>query len=201
LLGAQNAHWADEGPWTGEVSMRMVRDAGASLVEIGHSERREHFGETDQLVALKVFAALQNGLTPLLCVGEPLSVRQAGGAQEYVLRQLDAAVARLPAWRIAEILVAYEPVWAIGESGTAATPDHIAPVMNALADRLAQHNLGAGCRALLYGGSVDERNAPDLLRLPRLDGLFVGRAAWDADGFLRLIDLAAHRPLTPGPQG
>lgn len=192
LLGAQNAHWAEQGPWTGEISMRMVRDAGGRLVEIGHSERREHFGETDETVALKVEAAVRHGLVPLVCVGEPRAVRAAGAAEEYVLGQLDAAVGRLPASRIRDVIIAYEPVWAIGAGGTPATPDLVAPVMCAIADRLSALTAGAGCRALLYGGGVDSANAPDLLRLPYLDGLFVGRAAWEVDGLLALVDLAAR---------
>jgi triosephosphate isomerase len=192
LLGAQNAHWAEPGAWTGEVSMHMARDAGARLVEIGHSERREHFGETDETVGLKVEAAVRHGLVPLVCVGEPRAVREAGAAEEYVLGQLDAAVGRLPSSRVSDVIIAYEPVWAIGAGGTPATPDLVAPVMCAIADRLSALTAGTGCRALLYGGGVDTTNAPELLRLPRLDGLFVGRAAWDVDGLLALVDLAAR---------
>jgi L-erythrulose 1-phosphate isomerase len=193
LLGVQNAHWAEHGPWTGEISMQMVRDAGGRLVEIGHSERREHFGETDETVGLKVEAAVRHGLVPLVCVGEPRAVRDTGAAEEYVVGQLDAAVARLPASRVSDVIVAYEPVWAIGAAGTPATADLVAPVICAVADRLSALTGGVGCRALLYGGGVDTTNAPELLRLPHLDGLFVGRAAWDVDGLLALVDLAARR--------
>jgi triosephosphate isomerase len=196
LLGAQNAHWAEHGPWTGEISMQMVRDAGGRLVEIGHSERREHFGETDETVGLKVEAAVRHGLVPLVCVGEPRGVRDAGAAEEYVLGQLDAAVGRLPVSRISDVIIAYEPVWAIGVGGTPATADLVAPVVCAIAGRLSALTGGVGCRALLYGGGVDTTNAPDLLRLPHVDGLFVGRAAWDVDGLLALVDLAArHQAL------
>ncbi|NJC68623.1 triose-phosphate isomerase [Planosporangium thailandense] len=199
LVGAQNAHWADSGAWTGEISMPMARDAGAELVEIGHSERREHFGETDETVGLKVAAALRHGLVPLVCVGEPRAVRAAGDAEEYVLGQVEAAVAGIPAARIPDVIVAYEPVWAIGVGGTPATPELVAPVMGAIADRLSALTQGAGCRALLYGGGVDRANAPDLLRLRHVDGLFVGRAAWDVDGLLALVDLAArHREAERG---
>jgi triosephosphate isomerase len=192
LLGAQNAHWAEHGAWTGEISMAMVRDAGGRLVELGHSERRENFGETDETVGLKVEAALRHGLTPLVCVGEPGAVRAAGAAEEYVLGQVDAAVARLSTAQVSDVIVAYEPVWAIGAGGTPATADDVAGVMSAVADRLSVLSDGAGCRALLYGGGVDLANAPELLRLPQLDGLFVGRAAWDVDGLLALVDLAAR---------
>lgn len=193
LLGAQNGHWHDHGAWTGEVSMPMLRDAGATLVEIGHSERREHFGETDETVGLKVEAALRHGLTPLLCIGEPQVIRAKGDAEEYVLRQIDAAVARLPRERITEVVVAYEPVWAIGATGTPATPEAVTPLMAALAARVAELTAGAGCRALLYGGGVSPDNAAALLALPNLDGLFVGRSAWNVDGLLGLVDIAARQ--------
>lgn len=190
LLGAQNAHWAEDGAWTGEVSMAMVRDAGAALVEIGHSERREHFGETDGTVALKVAAAVRHGLIPLLCVGESRSIRAGGAAEEYVVGQLDAAVSAIPADAVSGILVAYEPVWAIGESGTPATPDEVAPVMAALSARLSELTGAMGCRGLLYGGGVDLGNAPALLALDPVDGLFVGRSAWAVEGLLALVDVA-----------
>ena len=99
LLGAQNAHWAVEGPWTGEISMRMAKDAGATLIEIGHSERREHFGETDRTVALKAAAAVAHGLIPLICVGEPMAVRDVGGAEDFVRVQLQTRPLRVGAGR------------------------------------------------------------------------------------------------------
>ncbi len=193
LLGAQNAHWAQPGAWTGEVSMGMVHEAGARLVEIGHSERRQHFAESDETVARKVAAALAHGLIPLLCVGEPTPVRRSGRAEAFVLAQLESAVAQIPARRVAEMVVAYEPIWAIGEDGVPATPDDIHPVVAALSARLTDLTGGAGCRALLYGGSVDPDNAGDLLGLSELDGLFVGRAAWHVDGLITLVEIGARR--------
>lgn len=193
LLGAQNAHWAESGAWTGEVSMGMVRDAGATLVEIGHSERRQHFAESDDMVARKVAAALANGLTPLLCVGEPLTERKSGEPEAFVVGQLESAVAHIPPERIADMIVAYEPVWAIGEGGLPATAADVESVVAALSARLGGLTGGAGCRALLYGGGVDLGNAADLLGLPLLDGLFVGRAAWNVDGLLALVDVGAQR--------
>jgi triosephosphate isomerase len=184
LLGAQNAHWGPEGAGTGEVSMRMVRDAGATLVEMGHSERREGFGETDEMVAAKAEAALAHDLTPLVCVGEPASVREAGQQLDFVGAQVRAALSRIPADAVSRVLVAYEPIWAIGEHGRPATPDQIEPVMALLSG-------GAGLRALLYGGGVDATNAAELLGDPHTDGLFVGRAGWDARGFRALLDLCA----------
>ncbi len=191
LLGAQNAHWGREGAGTGEISMRMVRDAGATLVEMGHSERRESFGETDETVAAKADAALAHDLTPLVCVGEPASVREAGGEVDFIAGQVRAALSRLPADAVGRVLVAYEPIWAIGEHGRPATPEQIAPVMALIAEVAAELSAGAGLLALLYGGGVNAGNAAELLGDPHTDGLFVGRAGWDAKGFRALLDLCA----------
>jgi triosephosphate isomerase len=195
LLGAQNAHWGPEGAGTGEVSMRMVADAGARLVEMGHSERRAAFGETDRTVALKAAAALEHGLVPLVCVGEPREVRDAGGAADFVAAQVRAALTEVDPADVGRVLVAYEPIWAIGEHGRPATQEQIAPVMGLIAEVVAQESGGASLLALLYGGGVDAGNAEELLTDPHTDGLFVGRAGWDVDGFLRLLQLCA--PFAP----
>ena len=197
LLGAQNAHWGAEGAGTGEVSMRMVADAGAQVVELGHSERRHGFAETDEMVAAKVRAALDAGLAPLVCVGEPATVRSAGDEVAFVTAQVRAALAHVRAEEVGGVLLAYEPVWAIGSSGRAAEPGEVALVMRAIAELAAERGAGRGCRALLYGGSVDQGNAATLLLDPSTDGLFVGRAAWSAEGFLALLDIAGrHRAGT-----
>ncbi len=189
LLGAQNAHWAAEGPWTGEISMRMAKDAGATLIEIGHSERREYFGETDRTVALKVAAAIAHGLIPLICVGEPRAVRDAGGAEDFVRVQLQIALSELTPAKTEQVIIAYEPIWAIGEQGTEPTLDQIRPVMAVINDVVRTHDGGA--RAVLYGGSVNATNATKLLSDRYTDGLFVGRAAWEASGFIELLKLCA----------
>jgi len=192
LLGAQNAHWGAEGAGTGEVSMRMVADAGAVLVEMGHSERRASFGETDQTVAAKAAAALEHGLLPLVCVGEPLAVREAGRAPDFVAGQVRAALARVRPEQVGRVLIAYEPIWAIGEHGQPATQDQIAPVMRLVAELAAEHAGGGGeALAVLYGGGVHPDNAADLLSDPHTDGLFVGRAGWAAGDFVRLLHLCA----------
>jgi triosephosphate isomerase len=189
LLGAQNAHWAREGSWTGEISMRMAKDAGATLIEIGHSERREHFGETDRTVALKAAAAVAHGLIPLICVGEPLAVRDVGGAEDFVRAQLLTALSELASDEISEVIIAYEPIWAIGEQGIPATLDQIAPVMALINDVVT--TAGGPARAVLYGGSVNRNNATELLRDQHTHGLFIGRAAWDASGFIHILRLCA----------
>lgn len=193
LLGAQNAHWAPDGAWTGEISMRMAADAGAVLVEMGHSERREHFGETDQSVAAKAAAALDHELIPLICVGEPAAVRDAGDADTFVSAQVTSALSRLSPSAIGRCLMAYEPIWAIGESGRPATRAEVGPIMRRIVDTVAATSGGGALRGLLYGGSVGLDNAAELLADPCADGLFVGRAAWPVDGFLELIDIAAAR--------
>ena len=184
--GVQNAHWADGGAWTGELSVPQAADAGARIVEIGHSERRAHFAETDGTVRLKVGAVLRHGLTPLVCCGESAEVFARGGSVEHVLRQVEAAFAGLSGTRgdegLGRALIAYEPVWAIGEHGREPRPEDVAPVHEALAAEWGDRVGG-----VLYGGSVTPGNAADLLRVPGVGGLFVGRAAWDVEGFLELL--------------
>jgi L-erythrulose 1-phosphate isomerase len=193
LLGAQNAHWAPEGAGTGEISMRMVADAGARLVEIGHSERREQFGETDETVSRKARAAVDAGLVPLICVGEPAEVRDSGGAEDFVTGQVRAALSALEADEVAGTLVAYEPIWAIGEAGRPATPEEVSPVLLALRAELGRASRGLGSRALLYGGSVTPDNAGQLLDGTPTEGLFIGRAGWDVTRFAAFLALAADR--------
>jgi L-erythrulose 1-phosphate isomerase len=198
LIGAQNAHWAAEGSWTGEISMRMAKDAGATLIEIGHSDRREHFGETDRTVALKVAAAIAHDLIPLICVGEPLAVREVGGAEEFVGVQVQLALSELAPAEIRQVIIAYEPVWAIGEQGISPTVEQIAPVMALIGD--VATTAGGSVRAVIYGGSVDTQNATVLLSDPNTHGLFVGRAAWEASGFIELLKVCAQLPR-PIPAG
>ncbi len=192
-LGAQNAHWAPEGAFTGEVSMRMVRDAGATMVELGHSERRTGSGETDEDVARKVASALEHDLVPLVCVGESAEVRDAGAAESFVVGQVEAALAGVEGADADRILIAYEPVWAIGTAGRPAVPEEVAPILAAIRRAAADLLTGPAVR-VLYGGSVDEDNAVALLEGTGADGLFVGRAALSATGFTRLIALCAGRP-------
>lgn len=183
LVGAQNAHWADAGAWTGEISVPQAADAGARVIEIGHSERRAHFGESDATVRLRTEAVLRHGLVPLVCVGESEETRATGGSVPAVLAQAAAALDGLQ--NPTDVLIAYEPVWAIGEHGRAPHQREIAPVLAELAD--------LPVRGVLYGGSVSEDNAAGLLRLPGVDGLFVGRAAWQVEAYVRLLATAAER--------
>lgn len=185
-LGVQNAHWEDSGAWTGEISVPQAVDAGAELVEIGHSERREFFNETIRTTGLKVRAALRHGARPLLCVGEPLQVRERGQATEYIADQVAGALEGLSDEELSRVLIAYEPIWAIGASGRPAQLDELREPMSVL-----QEKHGHQVEGILYGGSVNLDNARELLSLESIDGLFVGRTAWNLDGFLELLRLAS----------
>jgi L-erythrulose 1-phosphate isomerase len=194
LVGAQDVHPAEPGAHTGGVSVEMIRAAGAQLVEVGHSERRREHGETDADVRLKVGAALAGGLRPLVCVGEPRSVREAGTAVPYVTAQVLAACAGLTVDQLDRVLIAYEPVWAIGAGATPATLDQLESVHAAVLDAL--RSVGAARPSVLYGGSVHPGNAAELAASPVVHGLFVGRHAWPIDGFLDLAD-RVHAVLRP----
>jgi triosephosphate isomerase len=185
-VGAQNMHWADAGAWTGEISPVMLRDCGLDLIELGHSERREHFGETDKTVGLKTAAAVRHGFVPLICVGETLAEREAGRADEVLTAQVLGALQGLADNELsAEILFAYEPVWAIGEKGIPASADY-ADKQQALIKRVAASRLPAA-PLMLYGGSVNPGNAAELIGQPHIDGLFIGRSAWQAEGYIDIL--------------
>jgi L-erythrulose 1-phosphate isomerase len=189
-VGAQNMHWADAGAWTGEISPPMLTDCGLDIVELGHSERRTHFGETDATVGLKTEAAVRHGLTPLICIGETLAEREAGRAQEVLETQVRGALGRLsPAQQTAPILFAYEPVWAIGVNGIPATTDY-ADARQAEIIAVAAAVLGRRVPCL-YGGSVHPGNCAGLVTCPHIDGLFIGRSAWDVDGYLDILGRCA----------
>lgn len=182
LLGAQNAHWEDAGAWTGEVSVPQVADAGAQLVEVGHSERRQHFGDTDEVVNLKVRSIVDHGLRPVLCVGEPAEVFEAGGSVDHITRQADSALEGVDP---SGVILAYEPIWAIGEHGREPRRDDLVRAFDALATRYS-----ARVTAVIYGGSVNPGNVDDILGIPGVQGLFVGRAAWTPEGYLEILRLA-----------
>jgi triosephosphate isomerase len=190
-LGAQNCHWEVEGAFTGEVSPAMVRAAGCRWVLVGHSERRHLFGETDETCRKKLRAALAHGLRPVLCVGETLAEREAGRARAVVLSQLSRAADGLDRDGYRRLVVAYEPVWAIGTGRTAAPADaqemHAA-VRDALAG-IATGELAAGI-PILYGGSVKPDNARELLARPDVDGALVGGASLDPAGFAAIAGVS-----------
>jgi triosephosphate isomerase len=190
-VGAQDAHWEAKGAFTGAVSPAQAADAGARLVILGHSERRQHFGETDAIVHRKVRAALAHRLTALVCVGETATERAAGATLEVVSRQLRAALEGLGADEIARCWLAYEPVWAIG-TGQTATPGQAAEVhgrLRGLVRELAGPMVAEAC-PILYGGSAKPENVHALLAEPDLDGGLVGGASLKAADFVAIVRLA-----------
>ncbi|KJZ18229.1 triose-phosphate isomerase [Loktanella sp. S4079] len=190
LVGAQNMHWDDQGAWTGEVSPLQLKDCSLDIIELGHSERREHFGETDETVGLKTEAAVRHGLIPLICIGETLEERNAGRAAEVLEAQVRGALGKLSEpQRAAPILLAYEPVWAIGVNGIPATSDY-ADARQAEIIAVAQDVLGRKVPCL-YGGSVNPENCEELIRCPHIDGLFIGRSAWGVEGYLDILNRCA----------
>ncbi|NUS71700.1 MAG: triose-phosphate isomerase [Ensifer adhaerens] len=190
-VGAQNMHWDDAGAWTGEVSPLMLRDCNLDVVELGHSERREHFGETDRTVGLKTAAAVRHGLVPLICIGETLSEREAGEADQVLKRQVEGALALLEGEaKKATILLAYEPVWAIGVNGIPATADYADERHKRIAE-VAEATLGRRV-PVLYGGSVNPGNCEELITQAHIDGLFIGRSAWDVTGYLDILQRVAR---------
>jgi triosephosphate isomerase len=185
-VGAQNMHWADYGAWTGEISPPMLVDCGMNLVELGHSERRKYFGETDETVGLKVEAAVRHGLTPLICVGETLADKHSGRAAEVLAAEVRGALTRLgDELKSSPILFAYEPVWAIGDKGVPASPEY-ADARQAEIIAVAQELLGRRVPCL-YGGSVNPGNCAELAGCPNIYGLFIGRSAWDVNGYLDIL--------------
>jgi triosephosphate isomerase len=190
LLAGQDMHWEKEGAFTGAISPVMLRDAGCSHVILGHSERRQLFGETDEGVGRKARSAIDNSLTPILCVGETLPEREANRTLEVVGRQLDAALAQLSAEEAARSVIAYEPVWAIG-TGRAATPEQAQEVQLFIRTRVAGSHGSAVAEAqrILYGGSVKPDNIAVLMAQPDVDGALVGGACLKAETFLPIVRL------------
>jgi triosephosphate isomerase (TIM) len=187
-VAAQNMHFEKEGAFTGEVSAPMLVDAGVSHVILGHSERRQYFAETDDGVAKKTKAALAAGLLPISCVGETLAEREAGRTIEVVGRQMDAILAAVTADEAKKVVIAYEPVWAIG-TGKVATPEQAQEVHAFIRSRIAaKHGQPvADVLRILYGGSVKPDNVKGLMALPDVDGALVGGASLKADSFLKLV--------------
>lgn len=193
--GAQDVSPHESGAYTGEVSAAMLAKLGCTYALAGHSERRQYHGEDDALVNAKVQAALRHDLTPVLCVGEPLEVRQAGEHLPHVVAQLDGGLAGLSADQVARCVVAYEPVWAIG-TGEVATPEDAQEACGALRARLAQthgDDVAAKVR-LLYGGSMKASNAAGLMAQPDVDGGLVGGASLDAEEFVRIVRYSENPP-------
>jgi triosephosphate isomerase len=189
LVGAQDLHWEPQGAFTGEISAGMLVEAGCRFVIIGHSERREHFGETDEIVARKLRAALDASLEPIVCVGETLGQRELGHTEEVLERQFHGAFGSLTASEFSSILIAYEPVWAIG-TGRTATPQ-LAAQAHGFLRGLAESRFGrqaAGSLRILYGGSVKPGNVRGLMAEESIDGALVGGASLDPASFAAIVN-------------
>ena len=190
-LGAQDLFWEPQGAFTGEVAAPMLVDAGCRYVIIGHSERRTHFGETDETVRRKLRAALAHTLTPIVCIGETLPQRQADQTFEVLTRQLDGALGDCPEEMCRRLILAYEPVWAIG-TGNNATPEQAQEAHQVIRQWVTERcgaEAGSAIR-IQYGGSVTAANAADLLRQPDVDGALVGGASLKADAFSAIVKAA-----------
>lgn len=192
IVGAQDIYWEPRGAFTGETSVQLARGAGAVCALVGHSERRHVFGESDEDTRRKVRALLDAGLIPFLCVGEKLEEREAGQTTAVVCRQLDAAVAGLSPAELSRLVVAYEPVWAIG-TGKNATPDDAALVHAAIREAL-----GSPAVPILYGGSVNKGNVASLLSRPEVDGVLVGGASLDASGWAEVVTVGTQAKVDAG---
>jgi triosephosphate isomerase len=186
-------HWEKHGAWTGEISAAMLYEAGCRYVELAHSERLQHFGETYERVRNKIDAALTAGLTPILCLGETAAEKAAGRSDAVLAWQLATALAGQPDERVADVILAYEPRWAIG-SAMAASPDYVAArhaTLRAVLNDARSKHVARHAR-IIYGGSVTPANAADLIAIDDVDGLFVGRAAWEPQGFAKIVAIVSE---------
>ena len=195
-VGAQNCYHEPKGAFTGEISVKMISDAGCDYCIVGHSERRDIFGETNAMINDKVHALVEyegKKMTPILCCGESLAVREAGDYIEFVTKQIEAALAGVDIFDSSKLVVAYEPIWAIG-TGRTATPEQAEEVCAAIRECLAKilgETMAQDIR-ILYGGSMNEGNVKDLLAQPNIDGGLIGGASLKADSFVYLVKVAAE---------
>jgi triosephosphate isomerase len=193
---AQNMHQEDEGAYTGEISPPMLVELGVHGALLGHSERRQHFNETDRALQEKVPAALRAGLQPMLCVGETEDEREAGDTQRKLRHQVQEALEKVPEDRLADVVIAYEPIWAIG-TGKVATPDLAQDAIGFIRALVGDRSRDAAERVrVLYGGSVKPENAAEILAQPDIDGALVGGASLDPDGVVEIVKAAAEQVRT-----
>lgn len=188
-LGAQNMHWEESGAYTGEVSPNMLKSVGVEYVIIGHSERRAYFAETDETVNKKVKAAYEIGLKPILCVGETLEQREQGKTEEVITNQTEKALEGLSKEQVEEVIIAYEPIWAIG-TGKTATAEDAENSIKAIREKIAtQYGNEVAQKVIIqYGGSVKSGNSKELFDMPDIDGGLVGGASLDAEEFAKIVN-------------
>jgi triosephosphate isomerase len=201
-VGAQNMHSEEWGPYTGEISAPMLQELGVDLVELGHAERRRSFNETDAAINRKVHLALAHGLRPLVCIGDSAEEKSSGVEREALTRQIKIALHGVSKPQASALIIAYEPFWAIGESGTAADAEWIRSMgvhVRSVLASLFGSETGQGI-PVIYGGSLNESNAAQILTGTGTDGLFIGRAAWNPDSFFRLISACSESATESGAQ-
>ena len=190
-IGAQNMCWEKQGQFTGEISPLMLKEVGVEIVQIGHGERRTIFKETDEEENRKVLCALKHGLTPLLCIGETREQKEKKIADEILRIQLKIGLNQVTPEQSKKVLVAYEPLWAIGVEGTPASKEYADERHKVIKEALVEifgKTYGKDI-PVLYGGSVNNQNAAELISMPHIDGLYIGRSAWDAENFNKIIRL------------
>ena len=190
-VGAQNCHWEEKGAFTGEIAPKMLSEIGVKYVIIGHSERRTYFGETDETVNKRLKAALANKFTPILCVGETLEIREEGKTKALINTQITEDLKEISKADIEKIIIAYEPIWAIG-TGKTATSEQAEEICKFIREVLAQ-NYGKECAKhtyVLYGGSMNEKNAKELLSMPNIDGGLIGGASLKPDAITEILKIS-----------
>lgn len=192
-VGAQNMHWATSGAYTGEISAPMLQGLATHVI-IGHSERRQYFGETDSTVNQKIQAALAHGLTPILCVGESLEQNQAGETQRFVSGQVQAALAGLTGEQVQRLVIAYEPIWAIG-TGLAATAAQAGEICGGVVRQTVADLYGSAVAQntpILYGGSTNEKNIGEIMQQPDIDGALIGGAALKVESYAAMVRITSE---------
>ncbi|UJL47428.1 triose-phosphate isomerase [Virgibacillus sp. NKC19-16] len=188
-LGAQNMHWEDSGPYTGEISPRMLDEIGIDIIELGHSERRQYYNENDEDINKKVLAALRYGMKPLICIGENIEHKSNNISKETLASQLKVCLKGLTDEQARNVMIAYEPVWAIGEKGVPADAGYVAEIHTYLRKTLENLFDHSGSSIpLLYGGSVNRENFLNYIDITDVNGLFIGRSAWDTDSFREILE-------------
>ena len=201
-LGAQNVHHEEKGAFTGEISALMLQNLGVEIVEIGHSERRQNFNETDRILNKKIKTILKYKMIPLLCYGEPLYIKEAGASDEYLALQVKVALHDIPSKEARNIILAYEPIWAIGDGGIPAAPSYVKERIAGTRDVLKHiWKNQAEETGILYGGSVNLSNAKKFIDKAHSNGIFIGRSAWDVKGFIEIIKDIVSRGARPHAGG
>lgn len=202
MIGAQNMHWEDQGAYTGEISPKWLCDLGIDVAELGHSERRQYYNENDEDLNKKVRAALKYGMTPLLCVGEYAKDKAYAVTPEVIRKQLKIGLFGLTKEQAASMWVAYEPVWAIGESGIPAEPEYVEWVHGIIRGQLVELFGDVGEEIpVLYGGSVNPENCLGLAQRNDVDGLFIGRSAWNLESFEKIMTLLTQNGIGGAKNG